>query len=163
MCIRDRYEYSYRLWGRLLYNPNAEPDTWRRFLRNNFSVSAGDLEQALANASRILPLITTAHLPSAANNNYWPEMYTNHSFCDAENRGSYSDTPVPRVFGNVSPLDPQLFYRINDYADDLLSGEVTGKYSPLEVAQWLDEYVEAARQSLSIGCLLYTSPSPRDS
>ena len=147
----QKYEYSYRLWGRLLYNPNAEPDTWRRFLRKNFSVSAGDLEQALANASRILPLITTTHLPSAANNNYWPEMYTNHSLFDAENRGSYSDTPVPRVFGNVSPLDPQLFYRINDYADDLLSGEVSGKYSPLEVAQWLDEYVEAARQSLSVG------------
>ena len=147
----QKYEYSYRLWGRLLYNPNAEPDTWRRFLRKNFSVSAGDLEKALANASRILPLITTTHLPSAANNNYWPEMYTNHSLFDAENRGSYSDTPVPRVFGNVSPLDPQLFYRINDYADDLLSGEVSGKYSPLEVAQWLDEYVEAARQSLSVG------------
>ena len=78
-------------------------------------------------------------------------MYINHSLFDAENRGSYSDTPVPRVFGNVSPLDPQLFYRINDYADDLLSGEVSGKYSPLEVAQWLDEYVEAARQSLSVG------------
>jgi hypothetical protein len=98
-----------------------------------------------------LPLITTTHLPSAANNNYWPEMYTNHSLFDSDNRGSYSDTPVPRVFGNVSPLDPQLFYRINDYADDLLSGEVSGKYSPLEVAQWLDEYVEAARQSLSVG------------
>jgi hypothetical protein len=147
----QKYEYSYRLWGRLLYNPKCEPDTWQRSLRKNFSVSAGDLENALANASRILPLITTTHLPSAANNNYWPEMYTNHSLFDSENRGSYSDTPAPRVFGNVSPLDPQLFYRINDYADDLLSGNVSGKFSPLEVAQWLDEYVEAARQSLSVG------------
>src|SRR4030095_8502326 len=147
----QKYEYSYRVWGRLLYNPKSEPDTWQRLLRKNFSVSAGDLEKALGNASRILPLITTTHLPSAANNNYWPEMYTNHSLFDSENRGSYSDTPVPRVFGNVSPLDPQLFYRINDYTDDLLSGNVSGKYSPLEVAQWLDEYVEAARQSLSVG------------
>jgi len=147
----QKYEYSYRLWGRLLYNPNAEAETWRRFLRKNFGRSADDFEKALGNASRILPLITTTHLPSAANNNYWPEMYTNHSLFDSENRGSYSDTPVPRVFGNVSPLDPQLFYRINDYADDLLSGEVSGKYSPLEVAQWLDDYVEAARQSLSVG------------
>ena len=147
----QKYEYSYRVWGRLLYNPKSEPDTWQRWLRKNFSVSADDLENALGNASRILPLITTTHLPSAANNNYWPEMYTNHSLFDSENRGSYSDTPAPRVFGNVSPLDPQLFYRINDYADDLLSGEVSGKYSPLEVAQWLDDYVEAARQSLSVG------------
>jgi hypothetical protein len=77
-------------------------------------------------------------------------MYVNHSLFDAENRGSYSDTPAPRVFGNVSPLDPQLFYRINDYADDLLNGDVGGKYSPLEVAQWLDDYVEAASQSLKV-------------
>jgi hypothetical protein len=89
-------------------------------------------------------------------------MYVNHSLFDAENRGSYSDTPVPRVFGNVSPLDPQLFYCINDYADDLLWSDVSGKYSPLEVAQWLDDYVEAARQALSAGVekLKQQEPSP---
>jgi hypothetical protein len=81
---------------------------------------------------------------------------------DAQNRGSYGDTPAPRIFGNVSPLDPQLFYRINDYADDLLSAEVSGKYSPLEVAQWLDEYVEIAKQSMSIAIqrLQGKEPSP---
>ena len=31
-------------------------------------------------------------------------------------RAPYRDTPVPRVFGNVSPLDPQLFSTINDFA-----------------------------------------------
>lgn len=38
---------------------------------------AAPAEAALASASRILPLVTTAHHPSAANNRYWPEMYTN--------------------------------------------------------------------------------------
>jgi len=28
-----KYKYSYRLWGRLLYNPDADPRTWRRWLR----------------------------------------------------------------------------------------------------------------------------------
>ena len=31
-----KYEYSYRVWGRLLYNPNADPDQWRRYLRSTF-------------------------------------------------------------------------------------------------------------------------------
>jgi hypothetical protein len=145
----QKYEYTYRVWGRLLYSSETEPDASRRYLRKHFGESALDVETSLANASRILPLITTAHLPSAANNNYWPELYVNHSLIDAAHPGSYSDTPAPKVFGNVSPIDPQLFYRINDYADDLLERNESGKYSPQEVAGWLEDYVEQARQSLT--------------
>src|SRR5262249_13709350 len=72
-----KYLYTYRLWGRLLYNPDAPPETWRRFLRREFGAGAAASEAALAEASRILPLVTTAHLPSAANNGFWPEIYTN--------------------------------------------------------------------------------------
>src|SRR5262249_14856613 len=66
----QKYRYTYRLWGRLLYNPDAAPDTWERYLRDEFAEGAGDAEQALSHASRILPLVTTAHHPSAANNRY---------------------------------------------------------------------------------------------
>jgi hypothetical protein len=52
------------------------------------------------------------------------------------------------VFGNVSPLDPQLFYRVNDFADDLLKGERSGKYTPIEVATWLENYSDAATDAL---------------
>jgi len=147
----QKYEYTYRLWGRLLYNSESDPDPWRRCLRTQLGKAAGNLESALASASRILPIITTAHLPSAANNNYWPEMYANQSLIDGANRGSYSDTPSPKVFGNVSPLDPQLFSRINDFADELLEGQRGGKYSPLEVAAWLDGFADAAYKQLALG------------
>jgi hypothetical protein len=142
----QKYEYTYRVWGRLLYNAESDPDPWRRYLRKHFGQGALDLESALASASRILPTFTTAHLPSAANNNYWPEMYVNHSLIDAAHPGSYSDTPAPKVFGNVSPLDPQLFSRINDFADELLKGETSAKYSPLDVARWLDEFADEANK-----------------
>src|SRR5204863_8416757 len=79
----QKYEYNYRLWGRLLYDPNADPDGWRRYLRHQFQINAPTIEAALANASRILPIVTTAHLPSGANNSYWPEMYTNQAIADA--------------------------------------------------------------------------------
>jgi hypothetical protein len=147
----EKYEYSHRVWGRLLYNPESDPDPWRRHLRKHFSDAAGEFESALASASRILPMITTSHLPSAANNNYWPEMYVNQSLIDAGHPGSYSDTPAPKVFGSVSPLDPQMFSRINDFADELLGGEPGAKYSPLEVARWLDEFADAAQRHLALG------------
>jgi len=68
---------------------------------------------------------------------------------DGDHPGPYRDTPVPRVFGNVSPFDPQLFATINKFADDLLKGEASGKYSPVEVAQWLEDYAAKAAESLA--------------
>jgi hypothetical protein len=53
-------------------------------------------------------------------------VYLNHSLVDAEHPGPYTDTPTPKVFGAVSPLDPQLFARIDDFADELLKGERSG-------------------------------------
>jgi len=126
----EKYEYGHRIWGRLLYNPEASPDGWGRYMSSQFGEAGPGLAAALGSASGILPTITTAHLPSAANNSYWPEVYLNHSLVDAEHPGPYTDTPTPKVFGAVSPLDPQLFARINDFADELLKGERSGMYSP---------------------------------
>ncbi len=152
----QKYTYSYRVWGRLLYNPDTEPDVWRRAMRHEFGAADVNIETALANASRILPTVTTAHAPSAANNSYWPEIYLNQSLIDAAHPGPYTDTPVPRVFGTVSPLDPQLFYRIDDFADDLLKGERSGKYTPVEVAHWIESYAATATAALAHGDLQAT-------
>ncbi|MFZ0426738.1 MAG: hypothetical protein WAO20_01380, partial [Acidobacteriota bacterium] len=144
----QKYEYSYRVWGRLVYDPQTDPDVWERSMRHRFGPAGAALETALANSSRILPTVTTAHEPSAGNNTYWPEIYLNHSLVDAEHPGPYTDSPRPHVFGTVSPLDPQLFYRINDFADDLLEGKRSGKYTPIEAAQWIEDYATEATASL---------------
>ncbi|HXJ42705.1 MAG TPA: hypothetical protein VNH18_25715 [Bryobacteraceae bacterium] len=145
----EKYVYGHRVWGRLLYNPDTDPDVWRRELRGQFKRGAEPLEAALANASRILPIVTTAHGASAANNTYWPELYFNQSMVEPARNSPYTDTPAPRVFGNVSPFDPQLFSRINDFADELLTEERSGKYSPVEVAQWLEDFSDAATRNLT--------------
>jgi hypothetical protein len=75
-------------------------------------------------------------------------VYWNQSFIDAEHPGPYGDSPSPKVFGNASPFDPQLFSRMNDFAAELLGDELSGKYSPIEVAQWTEDYAEAALSSL---------------
>jgi hypothetical protein len=144
----EKHLYTYRLWGRLLYNPDANPDSWRRLLTEQHGAAAPSVEQALSSASRILPLVTTAHTPSAANNHWWPEMYVNMSIVDAAHPEPFTDTPVPKRFGAVSPLDPQLFSRIDDLADALMKGEADARYSPLEVAAWLDALAAAAARHL---------------
>ena len=145
----QKYAQTYRVWGRLLYDPAAGSDVCARPLRRDFGPAGDDLAAALASASRILPTVTTAHLPSAANNLYWPEIYTNQSLVDPEHDAGYTDMPQPRVFGNVSPLDPQLFSRVNDFADDLLKGERGGKYTPIEVATWLEGYADGTTRALA--------------
>ncbi len=99
--------------------------------------------------------MTTAHGASAGNNTYWPEVYLNQSIVDPAHYVPYTDTPAPRVFGNVSPLDPQLFSRINDFADELVKGQRSGKYSPIEVAQWIEDYSAArVRKQAQAECAL---------
>ena len=91
-------------------------------------------------------LLATAHCPSAANNNYWPEMYFNMAIIDATRRNPYGDTPSPKRFGTVSPLDPEFFLTVEQFADELISGERSGKYSPVWVAQRLDEQKNRVKQ-----------------
>jgi hypothetical protein len=75
-------------------------------------------------------------------------MYTNMSIVDASRTHPYGDTPSPKRFGMVSPLDPQLFAGVDEYAKTLLEGEALAKYSPVEVAQWMDALADAAAKRL---------------
>uniref|UniRef100_Q021F1 Uncharacterized protein n=1 Tax=Solibacter usitatus (strain Ellin6076) TaxID=234267 RepID=Q021F1_SOLUE len=133
----QKYEYAYKLWGRMLYNPAADIK------------ATTPAETALAYSSRILPLITSAHGPSAANNNYWPEMYTNMSIVDATVRNPYGDSPAPRRFGTVSPFDPEMFSTIEESA----AGKGGARYSPLQVAAWLDDLAQQAMANLGKGSI----------
>jgi hypothetical protein len=144
----EKYDYTYRVWGRNLYNPDGNADGWRRALSQPFGNGAEKVEGALALASRILPLVTTAHCPSAANNNYWPEMYFNMPIVDASRTHPYGDTPSPKRLGTVSPLDPEFFLSCDEFAGELIKGEVSGKHSPVWVANRLDEHAETASARL---------------
>ncbi len=143
-----KFAESYRLWGRLLYNPEATPDSWRRSLKRRFGAIADAAERALTAASRVLPLVTSAHMASASNHAYWPEMYTNQPIVEGSAPYPYSDTPTPRIFANVSPLDPQLFSSIAEHANDLLARRANPKYSPAEVARLLEENANTAARAL---------------
>jgi hypothetical protein len=138
-----KYEYTFRLWGRLAYNPDADADIWTRFLKTQYGAIAGQMEKALGLAGRILPLITTAHSPSAAQANFWPEIYSNQSIHDENNPQYADDTPSPKIFTTVSSLDPQLFANSQEQADALLEGKPLGKIGVTAVADQLETWADA--------------------
>ena len=144
----QKFELYYRVWGRKLYDPDANPELWRRWMRTELGAGTVAMETALAHAGRMLPLVTSAHLPSASNHSYWPEIYTNMPIVIGSEPSPYGDTPAPKCFGTVSPLDPETFSTVEEHAGDLLARRANPKYSPIDVAQWLEDSAAAANDAL---------------
>jgi hypothetical protein len=76
-------------------------------------------------------------------------MYANQPIVPGSTYVPYTDTPEPRLFGHASPLDPQLFSTIAEHADDLLAGRANAKYSPAEVAAWLEALSDDSGRALA--------------
>ncbi|HEX4064565.1 MAG TPA: hypothetical protein VHZ09_00975 [Acidobacteriaceae bacterium] len=143
-----KFEMFYRVWGRKLYAPDADAETWRRVMRRDFGRGAEPVEHSLAEASRMLALVTSAHLSSASNHAFWPELNTNMPVVLGSEKSPYGDTPEPKCFGTVSPLDPQLFSTVVEHADDLLAERPDPKVSPVLVAVWLEDMAAASAAAL---------------
>ncbi len=75
-------------------------------------------------------------------------MYWYFQMTDTSHKNPYSDTPSPKRFGTVSPLDPEFFSNCDEFAAELISGTASGKKSPAWAAARLDEYAEQTLQDL---------------
>ncbi len=146
----EKYAYTYRLWGRLLFDPDADRESWLRFLRAHFDTAAEYVEQALGAAGKILPLVTITGSASASNNFFWPEVFTDHPIAHGAMAKAYAwDLVPPRTWGTMSPLDPALFESADDYARGLLDGRPSGRYTPEQVASWLLRLADRADAALA--------------
>ena len=131
----EKYAYTYRVWGRGLYNPDGPDDGWMRHLRSTCGDAAGPCAAALAPASRVLPLVSLTHAPSASNNHYWPEIYTNLALFEGNGKTAYAfDMDAPVRFGNAPTFDSELFATPREWVEALLRGEDEHRYTPFDVA-----------------------------
>jgi hypothetical protein len=153
-----KFEYTYRVLGRSLFNPRIPADTWHRYLRRDFGPAAEQVQIALSEAGRLMPMITQTYLPSAANQWYWPELYT-HMQIVPGNPAPYYDSPEPLSFGTADPIDPQLFTTAAEHARGLLNNKPSGKYTQLEAAVWLEASATRSGEALDTARKLVPSPS----
>lgn len=145
-----KYAYQYRVWGRLLYNPDAPRHSWMRWLLKECGDAAEPCEKGLSLASRVLPLVTLTHGPSASNNHYWPEIYTNLGLIEGSGRRAYAfDMEGAVRFGNAPTFDSALFATAREYAELLLGGASCHRYTPLDVADWLQSLAEGCEAALT--------------
>ena len=152
-----KFEISYRQWGRTLYDPETRPEAWRRAMRGKLGAGADAAQDALTYATRILALLTSAHLPSASNHEFWYEIYVNMGITPQPTQNA--DTFDPKVFGNCSPLDPQIFSSVFEHVNDLLANKPNCKYSPVEVASWVEQLTASAKASLAVAVQRTRAPS----
>lgn len=145
----SKFAYSYRLWGRTLYDPDGEPEVWGRHLRAEFGTAAEPLERAMADASRILLLFTTAHCYTPSNRLSLYEIYTNLPIVIGSEPPYEKDTPAPYCSATVSPLDPQLFSSAREHVEELLGEQRSPRYSPVEVAAWMERWAADAETALN--------------
>jgi hypothetical protein len=146
-----KYDYQYRVWGRLIYNPEAPRQSWMRWLERECGDVAEACEIGLSLGSRVLPLVTLVHGPSVSNNHYWPEVYTNLGLIEGSGKRAYGfDMEGPIRFGNAPTFDSELFATAREYAELLLEGKHSHRYTPLDVADWLDEMAEGCEDALLV-------------
>ncbi|MGE0006746.1 MAG: hypothetical protein AB7S92_14270 [Parvibaculaceae bacterium] len=157
----QKFEYTYRVWGRSLYDPEAEPEAFCRFLTSRFGAAGAACGNAVASASRILPLVSLAHAPTASNNSYWPEMYENMSVLHEAPHLPYGyELARPARFGTVGACDPQFFLSPSEFAACLLDGSTIRKLSPLTWANWLERHATAAGVEMGRALALAGNPQP---
>lgn len=166
----ERFWLWYVLFGRLGYNSSCPPEVWEDEFTLRFGKETGGLfREALATSSKIIPLITTVHMPVHPSLRYWTEMNTGwalfaqNNLNRIENYDFYSEI----TYGSTEPSDHGLFYGIDEYAHDISAGNsMQGKYTPLQYANWLEDLsgttlkmvkslraADGKNPELSAGCL----------
>jgi len=147
----ERFWMWYTVFGRLGYNPDTDPSVWKDEFAARFGAAGESLEKALAAASKILPFITTIHMPVHPSLRYWTEMNTGYALFKENNLDKPKDyDPAKNItYGSTEPSDHGLFYGIDEYVKDLLAGKLAGKYSPLQSALWLDDMAAETERHLA--------------
>ena len=147
----ERFWMWYTAFGRLGYNPNTDPSVWRDEFAARFGRAGSAVEEALAVASKIVPLITTAHMPVHPSLRYWTELNTGWALFVENNlnKPTSYDFQTDITYGSSEPSDHGLFYGVDEYVEDLAANKLTGKYSPLQAADWLDEMARKTAAALA--------------
>lgn len=156
----ERFWMWYIVFGRLGYNRNADPEIWQSEFRSRFGAAGEVLEKTLSVASRIVPLVTTIHMPVHPSLRYWTELNTGWALFFENNLDKPKDYDLFKrvTYGSTEPSDQGLFYGIDEYARDVSDGKFAGKYSPIQTSRWLLDLAQETEDGLRRAAELVEDP-----
>ncbi len=123
------------LWGRLSYNPHADSLVWMKEFERRFGrAGAADVEDLVATSSKVIPIAYQAHCLGVDHRADAPEFEVgNNAFRWVEDRVDLGiDGFLP-----VKALDSTAYSGVDEYVSEQLSGNISGRHSPLDVARHL--------------------------
>ncbi len=132
-----RWEYErsplwYLMWGRLAYDPATPETVFRHAAKEHWGAKNGDKAyDLLQSMSRIVPTAKTQYSLGPDHRDHAPEL---------EWGGSIAQ------WANGLPFDTFFAMGPAEYAREMLSGNVTGRRTPLQAAALLRGYDKATRQ-----------------
>jgi hypothetical protein len=120
----ERYWHFYRVWGRLTYNPQANPDVWEHDFTQRFGAQAGPhVMKGLHLASQVLPRIVAASY-------LYSNFPTTRGWAEMNRQGS-----LPK-YADEDGSDIQQFMNVRDEAKSILQGTDTAMRRPEETSRW---------------------------
>jgi hypothetical protein len=127
----ERYWHFYQLWGRLTYNPQADPGIWTRTFESRFGPEAGThVMKGLHLASKVLPRIVAA--------SYRYENFpTTRGWAEMNRQGSLKE------YADQDGSDIQQFMNVRDGAATLIAGADTAMRRPEETSRWFQSTSDA--------------------
>lgn len=140
----------YQVWGRTGYDPSVSDSVFGAEFDRRFGRDAGpSVYRAVVESSRIVPFVYSYHCEGLDHQNQAVELETG-------DRDSF-DRTVSGRFEDYGTLDRTAMDSPFTYVVSRLRGEVTGKMSPFEAADYLDKAASSARSAFARAA----SASPR--
>ena len=142
------------MWGRLSYDPDEDERVWMYEMEKRFGpAAAADVLRVLETSSEVIPLIFQTHCTGVDHRAAAPELETGNGL---DKRFAPDDPNFDKginSFIGVEPLDIGSFMTIGEYVDNVLSGKVSGRISPVEVSERLRVLAGRIRSALSAASL----------
>jgi len=122
----ERYWHFFQVFGRVGYNPQTQPEVWRREFERRFGKQAAPfIESAIHLASKILPRIVAYNYPY----NLFP---TTRGWVEKQRM---KDLPE---YAGALPSDTQQFLSITEAAKCQLEGKDSAKIWPQQSSLWFE-------------------------
>ena len=141
----ERYWAWYLTFGRFGYSSGTDSAVWHREFERRFGEAAAAVSDGYRAASKILPLVTAAHLTRHPATSNWAELDTGGALFGEHNSN-------PRIgdvtYATAEPSDPGLFYGIEEYVADRETDDEDRRYTPPQVREWYLRLADEVRTAV---------------
>jgi len=128
----ERYWAFYRVFGRMMYDPQTAPDVWEHEYAQRFGTQAGPhVMKAQQLSSQVMPRIVSASLP-------YGEFPTSAGWPEMKHEGS-----LPQFARLEEGSDIAQFMNVRDEATSIVQGTDTAMRRPEETSRWFAQTADA--------------------